>query len=180
MRWRVAARNARSQTAPYNRVMAGQRKSGPERFMARLRQRDATARVVELPGSTRTAPEAAAAIGCEVRQIAKSIVFRDARRERALLVVACGDRRVSIARLEDLAGTRVRTADADFVRAHTGYAIGGVPPFGHAGPVATWLDDALFALPSVWAAAGGPYHVFETTAGRLLEYSGGTRADIAA
>lgn len=151
---------------------------GVARFAAELARRDGAARVLQLPGSTRTAVEAAAAIGCEVGQIAKSIVFRDVDGDRPLLVVASGPDRISTDKLEALANARVGRADAGFVRARTGYAIGGVPPFGHTEPVATWIDEGLFALARVWAAAGGPFHVFETTAEALLQYSGATRADV--
>ncbi|MBT8491433.1 MAG: YbaK/EbsC family protein [Deltaproteobacteria bacterium] len=133
-----------------------------------------------MPASTRTAAEAAAAIGCAVAQIAKSIVFRDCETGLPVIVIASGGSRVDTEQLGRLAGTRIGTADADFVHQRTGYAIGGVPPFGHKSVVTTFIDDDLFACDRVWAAAGGPFSVFETTAQQLLEQTGGTRAPIKA
>lgn len=151
---------------------------GPARFAAELARRGLSARVLELPGSTRTAAEAAAAIGCDIGAIAKSIVMRDRDRDRPLLVVASGDNRVSVEALAKLAETSVGRADAGFVRARTGYPIGSVPPFGHTEAIATYIDEDLFALPRIWAAAGGPRHVFETTATQLLDATAGVRAHI--
>ena len=159
-------------------VMPDTPETGPERFARELARRGMTARVHRLPGSTRTAPEAAAALGCDVADIAKSIVFRDCDSDVPLLVIASGVNRVDTDRLAGLAGVTVGKADAGFVRAHTGFAIGGVPPFGHAAPVRTFIDDDLFALGRLWAAAGGPFEVFPTDAEELLAATGGTRAVI--
>ena len=164
----------------YNGRMSETPGSGPERFARELTRRGMHALVHRLPDSTRTAPEAAAAIGCEVAEIAKSIVFRDCDNDVPLLVIASGINRVDTDKVRRLAGVTIGRADAGFVREHTGYAIGGVPPFGHAATVRTYIDEQLFALDQVWAAAGGPFDVFPTTAGELLAATGGTRADIKA
>ncbi|MGG5810807.1 YbaK/EbsC family protein [Falsiroseomonas sp. CW058] len=132
--------------------------------------------VQAFPEGTRSAADAAAAVGCEVAQIAKSIVFRAG--ERAVLVVASGANRVDTAKVEAATGLKVRRADGGWVRDVTGFAIGGVAPLGHLAPPVVLVDEDLFALDRVWAAAGSPMHVFATTPGALLRISGGTRADV--
>jgi prolyl-tRNA editing enzyme YbaK/EbsC (Cys-tRNA(Pro) deacylase) len=125
--------------------------------------------VRELPDSTRTAPEAAAAVGCPLGAIVKSLVFRAG--ATPVLALVSGDRRADEARLAALAGAPLERADADFVRAATGYAIGGVPPLGHPGPLTTVMDEGLWRFDTVWAAAGTPRCVFpvspESLAGAL-------------
>lgn len=118
------------------------------------------ARIVSFDVATRTAAAAAEAIGCDVAQIAKSIVFRGKESGRAILVIASGANRVDERRVESAAGEAVAKADAAFVRERTGFAIGGVAPVGHTGPVLVFLDDDLFSLEAVWAAAGSPHTVF--------------------
>lgn len=119
--------------------------------------------VQELPQSTRTAQEAAQAIGCTVGQIAKSLVFRGVHTGKAILVVASGLNRVNEARLAELAGEPIAKADAAFVRKHTGFAIGGVPPVGHSSPLETYIDKDLLQYKEIWAAAGTPHAVFRLT-----------------
>ena len=116
--------------------------------------------VVELPESTRTAQEAAQAIGCTVAQIVKSLVFRGTRTGKPILVLASGVNRVNEKRLGELAGEPIGKADADFVRQHTGFAIGGVPPVGHPTPIETYIDADLLQYQEIWAAAGTPRAVF--------------------
>ena len=129
--------------------------------------------VKELDASTRTAKEAAAAIGCTVAQIAKSIVFRAQDSGRPVLVIASGVNRIDEAKVAAALGEGLGKADADFVRARTGYVIGGVPPIGHMEPVETFIDSDLLALGEIWAAAGTPRAVFRLTADRLVELTGG-------
>ncbi|HEX5760987.1 MAG TPA: YbaK/EbsC family protein [Thermoanaerobaculia bacterium] len=129
--------------------------------------------VRELPASTRTAAEAAAAIGCRVEQIAKSIVFRGAVSGEPILVVASGGSRVDERRLAAAAGEGIERADPDFVKRELGFAIGGVPPLGHARPVRTFVDPGLLELDTVWAAAGTPHAVFSIAPGDLLRATGG-------
>lgn len=153
---------------------------GPARFAEALKTLGIKASPVSLPGSTRTAVEAAEAIGCTVAEIAKSIVFRLVDSGDVLLVIASGSNRVDTGKLQQLTGQACGKADAELVRSQTGYAIGGVPPFGHDKQVVTFVDEDLFRFEKVWAAAGGPFEVFPTTPDELLAASKGTRADIKA
>ncbi|MFP5322707.1 MAG: YbaK/EbsC family protein [Acidimicrobiia bacterium] len=127
--------------------------------------------VVEHPDGTRTAADAAAAVGCEVARIVKSLVF--AVDGTPVLALVGGDAQLDEALLAEAAGGAVGRADADVVRSATGYAIGGVPPFGHATPLATFVDEPLLAHDTVWAAAGTPRHVFEVDPRELVRISGG-------
>jgi len=129
------------------------------------------AEVVELPGSTRTAAEAASTLGCAVEQIAKSLVFRTGGGE-AVVVILGGRDRVDEARLAEHLGMPVGKADAAFVRESTGFAVGGVPPVGHARPLVTVLDDALLELKAVWAAAGTPHAVARVSSSDLRRLPG--------
>jgi len=135
--------------------------------------------VVEFDESTRTSAEAAAAIGCEVAEIAKSLIFRAATSGRAVLAIASGASRVDEKKLGRLVGEKIGRAAADFVREKTGFAIGGVPPVGHVEPLTTWIDEGLFAFDAIWAAAGTPNAVFRLTPADLLRLTGGTKAAIA-
>lgn len=130
--------------------------------------------VVELPATTRTAADAAKAIGCTVAQIAKSIVFRTAGTRQPVMVIASGVNRVDEARVAEYVGEPIEKADADFVREKTGFAIGGVPPIGHAQPIRTIVDEDLLKLGELWAAAGTPNSVFRLSAQSLLEITAGT------
>jgi prolyl-tRNA editing enzyme YbaK/EbsC (Cys-tRNA(Pro) deacylase) len=132
-----------------------------------------TCKVVELPGSTRTAQEAAQAVGCRVEQIAKSLVFQGKTTNRPVLVVASGANRVNEKKLRDLLSEPVKKADADFVREHTGFAIGGVPPAGLSKPMDIFIDEDLFKYEEIWAAAGTPHAVFKLTAQDLLNVTQG-------
>jgi 2-haloalkanoic acid dehalogenase type II len=129
--------------------------------------------VVELPESTRTAAEAARAIGCELRQIVKSLVFRTAVSRKPVLVLASGSNRVDEAWMARYVGETLARADPEFVRSVAGYAIGGVPPSGHASTVPSYVDYDLLELKDVWAAAGHPQAVCRLTPGELLELTGG-------
>lgn len=126
-------------------------------------------RVVELADSTRTAADAAKAIGCEVAQIVKSLVFRAKDSGRPVLVVASGVNRVDEAKVAALLGESVGKADAAFVRERTGFAIGGVPPVGHAEQIVTIMDEDLQQYAEIWAAAGTPHAVFRLTPDILRE-----------
>jgi prolyl-tRNA editing enzyme YbaK/EbsC (Cys-tRNA(Pro) deacylase) len=136
--------------------------------------------VVELPGSTRTAVEAAAAIGCSVAQIVKSIVFKGKHSGAPILVIASGANRISEVKVEALIGEPLGKADADFVRQQTGFVIGGVPPVGHVHLIRTFIDKDLFEYKEIWAAAGTPHAVFRLTPGDLLQMSQGDICDILA
>ena len=134
--------------------------------------------VVELPDSTRTAVEAAQAVGCEVAQIVKSLIFMGVESSHPILVVASGINRVDETHLALLAGEAIKKADAEFVRAQTGFAIGGIPPVGLANQMSTFIDQDLLAYQSVWAAAGTPHAVFELDPAFLERMTGGTVTNI--
>ena len=125
--------------------------------------------VRQFPQGTRTAPDAARAVGCEVGQIVKSLVFIAA--GRPVVALVSGGNRLDEARFGAIAGEPVSKADAEVARNATGYAIGGVPPFGHATDVRVYMDRDLLAFPVVWAAAGRPDSVFEIDPNRLRELS---------
>ncbi|HUZ62210.1 MAG TPA: YbaK/EbsC family protein [Acetobacteraceae bacterium] len=134
--------------------------------------------VTVFPVGTRTAAEAAAAVGCTVAQIAKSIVFRSG--SRAVLVITSGANRVDPALVSTHLGVPIDRADAAFVRDATGFAIGGVAPVGHLSPPLVLIDADLLALDPIFAAAGSPSHVFRTTAADLARISGGQVAQVKA
>jgi prolyl-tRNA editing enzyme YbaK/EbsC (Cys-tRNA(Pro) deacylase) len=123
--------------------------------------------VVQLDASTRTAEDAARACGCKVDQIIKSIVFRVAGGERHVLFLTAGGNRVDPGKAAALVGAPLEKADAASIRAHTGFAIGGVSPLGHLTPIDTWLDPKILGFDVIWAAAGTPNHVFPIAPGAL-------------
>lgn len=134
--------------------------------------------VRKLDQSTRTAAEAATAIGCEIAQIAKSILFRGARSGHPVLVVASGVNRVDEKAVAELIGEPLAKADADFVRRETGFVIGGVPPVGHSKPILTLIDEELLAYDEIWAAAGTPFAVFRLEPKSLESLTGGRIARV--
>jgi prolyl-tRNA editing enzyme YbaK/EbsC (Cys-tRNA(Pro) deacylase) len=146
------------------------------RFEAWLAGSTAGVAVREFPEGTRTANDAARAVGCEVGQIVKSLVFVAA--GKPVVALVSGANRVDERRLGAVAGEPVTKADATIARAATGYAIGGVPPFGHATDVPVFMDRDLLGHGRVWAAAGRPDSVFEISPERLRELSGATVVDL--
>ena len=148
-------------------------KASAQRVQDALHERGFTNQVSELPTSTRTAAEAAAAIGCTVGQIAKSLLFQGATSGRALLVIASGSNRVDEQRAAALFGEPLHKPKADFVREQTGFVIGGVPPIGHDQPLTTLLDEDLLAYEQIWAAAGHPHAIFQLTPAELVAMTGG-------
>ncbi|MDO3678865.1 YbaK/EbsC family protein [Paenibacillus ehimensis] len=153
--------------------MNSQLKESAQRVQDKLSDLGYPNRVVELPDSTRTAQEAADAIGCEVGQIAKSIVFRLKTSNKPLLVVASGVNRVDEKLISTRMDDKLVKADADFVREHTGFVIGGVAPIGHPEPILTLIDEDLFHCRKLWAAAGHPKAVFELTPDELAAMTRG-------
>lgn len=130
--------------------------------------------IVEFTEPARTAADAARLLGCRVEQIANSLIFRLPSRDAAVLVMASGGRRVDPAVIAAALGEPVGKADADFVRARTGFAIGGVAPVGHTEPPAAILiDEDLFKWPEIWAAAGHSHTVFRLTPDELVSMTGG-------
>lgn len=147
------------------------------RFEEWLRRAGLELEVCRFPEGTRTAEEAARAIGCRVEQIVKSLVF--VADGQPLLVLVSGANRVDPAKLGALLGAPAKKADADMVRRVTGYPIGGVPPFGHAARLPAYLDQDLLRHPVVWAAAGRPDACFPISPKRLRELAAATPAELA-
>ena len=130
-----------------------------------------------LEASARTSQEAADALGVQVGQIAKSVIFRRKADETAVLVVTSGDKRVDEKRVAAITGALGR-ADADFVKASTGFSIGGVSPLAHATPLVTLIDRELFRFDAIWAAAGHPNGVFELSPDQLVALTGAPVHDV--
>ena len=152
--------------------------SSIERVRAALSDSGLALEAVELDASTRTAQEAADAIGCTVSQIVKSLVFRGKETGKAILVLASGTNRVDERQMAAIAGEALGRADADFVRAETGFAIGGVAPVGHIKPVTTFIDRDLQQYEAIWAAAGKPNAVFRLTPDDLVALTQGAIVQI--
>jgi prolyl-tRNA editing enzyme YbaK/EbsC (Cys-tRNA(Pro) deacylase) len=129
--------------------------------------------VVEMKETTRSAKEAAEALGCQVGQIAKSIIFKGEQTQQPILVIASGPNRVNEKKLSRLIAEPLLKADADFVREHTGFVIGGVPPIGHRSPLRTFIDEDLLKFVEIWAAAGTPHAVFKLTPDELKKITQG-------
>jgi prolyl-tRNA editing enzyme YbaK/EbsC (Cys-tRNA(Pro) deacylase) len=134
--------------------------------------------IIEFAESTRTAQEAADRAGCQLGQITKSLIFKGRTSGKAILVLTSGANRVSEKRISEYAGEPIERADADFVRAATGFAIGGVPPLGHTQPMETYLDEDLLQYKTIWAAAGTPNAIFELTPSDLQKMTGGKPAQV--
>jgi prolyl-tRNA editing enzyme YbaK/EbsC (Cys-tRNA(Pro) deacylase) len=135
--------------------------------------------IVELPAAAPTARAAAEQLGCDVAQIANSLVFRCETSGTPLLIMTSGANRVDPARVAALVGEPIGRADADFVRRASGFAIGGVVPVGHAAPIRTLVDRSLLAHAELWAAGGHPHTVFRLTPDELVRITGGTVAEVA-
>jgi prolyl-tRNA editing enzyme YbaK/EbsC (Cys-tRNA(Pro) deacylase) len=153
--------------------MAEELAGSARRVQEALAERGFAPQVVQYPATTRTAAEAAAAIGCEVAQIAKSLVFRAKESGRPILVIASGTNRVNEKRMRDHLGEPIERATPDFVRERTGFAIGGVAPVGHREPLSIFIDEDLLAFKEIWAAAGTPNAVFRLDPADLPRMTGG-------
>ena len=138
----------------------GELSSSAKKFQNALQALGFPLQVVEMPATTRTANDAAAAVGCEVGQIVKSLVFKKMTSGTALLITVSGSNRVNEPAVAALIGEPIGKADAEFVRQQTGFVIGGVPPAGHLQPIDTLIDQDLFQYTEIWAAAGTPNAVF--------------------
>jgi len=138
-------------------------------------------RIVEFDETTRTAPDAANAIGCQLAQIVKSLLFVAG--DQPVMALVSGANRLDerkLAALRRCSRKQIRRADADTARAAAGYAIGGVPPFGHSSPLPVYIDEDLTRFDVVWAAAGTPFAVFAITPADLVRASGGAVVDLKA
>ena len=129
--------------------------------------------VVEFPDSTRTAQDAANAIGCQVEQIVKSLVFQRQPSGKAVLIAASGGNRVNEKRIKEILGEKIVRAEAEFVKEVTGFPIGGVPPLAHTQPIETIIDEDLLQYAEIWAAAGTPNAVFRLSPQELVLITGG-------
>ncbi|RUS43804.1 YbaK/EbsC family protein [Cohnella sp. AR92] len=148
-------------------------KASAQRIQSVLSEMGYGERVVELPGSTHSAQEAAEAIGCDISRIAKTIVFRAKPTGEPVLVVASGVNRINERALAKALEKKLSKADAEFVRERTGFVIGGVAPIGHAEAIETIIDEDLLEFDEIWAAAGHPHAVFRMTPSELVAMTQG-------
>lgn len=153
------------------------RPEGFERVAAALAERGHPHEPLWLDVAARTSQEAADALGVAVGQIAKSVIFRRSEDSRAVLVITSGDKRVDEKRVAAVTGALSR-ADADFVKASTGFSIGGVAPLAHSAPPVTLIDRELFRFEVIWAAAGHPNGVFKLSPQQLEQLTGAPVADV--
>jgi prolyl-tRNA editing enzyme YbaK/EbsC (Cys-tRNA(Pro) deacylase) len=149
-----------------------------ERVRQKLAELGLQSEIRFFDASTRTAADAAAAIGCTLAQIAKSLVFRAKASDQVVLVIASGSNRVNTGKIAAALGDEIGKADADFVRNRTGFAIGGVGPIGHSKDCQIFIDRDLANYAEIWAAAGSPNAVFRLTPGELQQVTGGRVLDL--
>jgi len=144
-----------------------------QKFQEMLNEYGVELKVVEFDQSTRTAKEAADAVGCELGQIAKSIVFKSGKTNRPILVITSGVNRVNENKITEYIGEPLKKPDATFIQERIGYVIGGVPPFGHKEPITPFIDQDLVQYEVIWGAAGTPNTVFPITPDQLINISKG-------
>ena len=149
-----------------------------QRVAAALAEHGLPGQVIVLETLATTAQMAAEALGIEVGRIVKSLLFVGAETGAPYLILVSGDNRVHEKRVGRIIGEKLERSDAEFVKQHTGFSIGGVSPYGHPAPLKTYLDQHLFDFDTVWAAAGNPRSVFEVTAADLERTTGATRIDV--
>lgn len=154
--------------------MSDELKSSAQKVQKELQARGLNCKVVQMQKTTRTAKDAAQAVGCEVGQIVKSLIFKSKRSRKPILVVASGVNRVNEKVLARQLSEPVKMADPEFVREMTGFAIGGVPPVGHQHPLTIFIDEDLLQYEEIWAAAGTPHAVFKLTPDELQRITNGT------
>lgn len=151
-----------------------------KRVKRALEEAGLTADVLEMDGSTRTAAEAAEQAGCEIDQICKSVIFRAEDSGEAVLFITAGGNKVDAGKASALAGEPLGKADADLIRAQTGFAIGGVAPIGHLNPIRAWFDPRLLDFDLVYAAAGTPRHIVPVPPAEILRLAGAETGDFTA
>jgi len=149
-----------------------------QKVQQKLESLSINSQIIEFSESTRTAQEAANAIGCEIAHIVKSLIFCTQTTHKPVLVLTSGVNRVNEKMIEKLVSEKIKKADADFTREVTGFAIGGVPPIGHAQQITTIIDCDLLQYTTLWAAAGTPYTVFSLTPSELVTITQGTVAKV--
>ena len=147
--------------------------SSAQKVQDALKVHGVACRVIEMKQTTRSAQEAADAVGCQVGQIAKSLIFTGKKSNQPVLVIASGPNRVNEKTIRHYLSEPLSMAKAEFVREHTGFAIGGVPPIGHLNPLRTFIDEDLFQFEEIWAAAGTPHAVFKLTPDELKKITNG-------
>ena len=147
--------------------------SSAQKFQDFLRSQGPAYIVIEFNESTRTAQEAADRVGCQLGQIVKSLIFRGKTTNKGVLVLTSGTNRADESKISQVTGEPITRPDADFVRALTGFSIGGVPPVGHITSIETYIDEDLLQYPTVWASAGTPNAVFELSPSDLVNLSRG-------
>ncbi len=153
-------------------------KESSKRLQDKIRTLGFRIEVKQMTKSTRTAVQAAEALGCATAQIVKSLLFRGKRSGRPYLALVSGSNRVDLQRLEKIVGEPVKMADPEFVRRVTGFAIGGVPPAGHRQSVPTFIDEDLLQHRILWAAAGTPDSMFAIGAPDLISLTGGQTVEL--
>jgi Cys-tRNA(Pro) deacylase len=154
--------------------MSDELKSSAQKVQEALQAQGLTCEVVQMEATTRTAEDAARAVGCEVGQIVKSLIFKGKQSHRPILVVASGANRVNEKILGRQISEPVKMANAEFVREMTGFTIGGVPPLGHLHPLTVFIDEDLLEYKEIWAAAGTPHAVVKLTPDELRMITNGT------
>ena len=154
--------------------MSDELKTSARKVQEALQALGLSCEVVQMQATTRTAEDAARAVGCKVGQIVKSLIFEGKQSHRPILVVASGVNRVNEKILGQQISEPVKMANADFVREMTGFAIGGVPPLGHRRPLTVFIDEDLLGYAEIWAAAGTPRAVFKLTPDELKMITNGT------
>lgn len=152
--------------------------SSAQKVQDTLQSLGSNLQVIEFEQTTRTSTEAAQAVGCDVGQIAKSLIFKGKQSGKAILIIASGANRVDEKKIRALAGEKVEKPNADFVREQTGFVIGGVPPVGHAQKLETLIDEDLMKFDEIWGAAGTPNAVFKLAPQDLVKMTDGRVADI--
>ncbi len=153
-------------------------KDSARRIQQVLQQHNLDIKVVEFKDTTRSAQEAADTIGCEIGQIAKTLIFKGKDDQKPVCIIASGKNRVDEKKIERLIGQAIEKSDADFVLEHTGFAIGGVPPVGYTLDIEPLIDQDLMPYTEIWAAAGTPFSVFNITPDNLVRITGGRIVDI--
>ncbi len=143
--------------------------SSAKRFKEELDKTNIKTNIIEMSESTRTSKDAANAIGCSIGQIAKSLVFMTEDTNEAVLIITSGNNRVNEEKVSQIIGHQIKKANPKFVKLETGFAIGGVPPFGHRKEIKTYIDRDLLNYDEIWSAAGNPHAVFEISPTKLLE-----------
>lgn len=153
--------------------MSADLSSGVQQVRQAIKSHGLDCQVIEMEATTRSAEDAAQAVGCRVEQIVKSLVFKGKKAQTPILILASGANRVNVKNLKEHVSGAVKMAHPDFVQAKTGFAIGGVPPVGHSQPLKTFIDKDLMQYEEIWAAAGTANTMFKITPQDLQKITAG-------